>query len=121
MAYKEQLQEKIQETKSLNKLKADFEKLAREKNELKEKLEAELQRLSQLVNEERRKIKEANESQTQLKLYEKELIIQQLKDQLKSAQRKAESGSTQLQGKAQEVQALRITFENVSLWIRSLK
>lgn len=103
-SYREQLQEKVLEAKNLNKLKADFERLTREKNELKEKLEVELQeRLSQLVNEEKRKIKDANETQTQLKLSEKELIIQQLKDQLKSAQRKAESGSTQLQGEAQEV------------------
>ncbi len=103
-SYREQLDEKIQEAKSLHKLKADFERLQREKSEMQLKLEAELEKkLTLMVDVERRKIKDASESQTQLKLSEKELIIEQLKDQLKSAQRKAESGSTQLQGEAQEV------------------
>lgn len=103
-SYKEQIEEKVKETKDLNKIKASFERLQREKNELQEKLEVELQqKLTQLVDAERKKIKSETESKAQLKISEKELIINQLKDQLKSAQLKAESGSTQIQGEAQEL------------------
>lgn len=103
-SYRQQLAEKVQEAKSLNKLKAEFERVQREKEEMKQKLEAEMeQKLTQKVASERRKMKEESDSKLQLRVTEKELIINQLKEQLKSAQLKAESGSTQIQGEAQEL------------------
>lgn len=99
----EQLEQKIKDTKELNKVKADFAKIQREKEELKEKIEAEAeQKINQKVEEEKLRIRKEVEDKNQLKVSEKEYVIQQLKDQLKEAQRKIEQGSMQAQGEVQE-------------------
>lgn len=99
----EQLDQKIKDTRELNKVKADFAKIQREKDELKEKIEAEAeQKINQKIEEERLRIRKELEDKNQLKVSEKEYVIQQLKDQLKEAQRKIEQGSMQTQGEVQE-------------------
>lgn len=104
-SYRSQLNEKILEAKELNKLKADFEKLKREKEELKEAIEAESQqKITLIVNEERGKIQKSVEDKIQLKLAEREYVIDQLKKQLNEAQRKVEQGSMQIQGEVQEIE-----------------
>lgn len=103
-SYKDQLQLKIEETKDLNKTRAELERIKREKEELKEKIEAEAElKLTQKINEEKDKIRKEVEDKVQLKVSERDQVINQLKDQLKEAQRKAEQGSMQTQGEVQEL------------------
>lgn len=103
-SYKDQLQEKIDETKEFNKTKAELSKIKREKDELKEKIEAEAEeKITQKISEAKNTIRKEVEDKVQLKLIEREHVIEQLKEQLKDAQKKAEQGSMQLQGEAQEL------------------
>ncbi len=103
-SYQEQLKLKIKEAKEFNKLKADHEKLKREKDELKEKIEAEAElKISNKISEEKKKITKEIEGKNQLKLADKEHLISQLTEQLKEAQRKVEQGSMQSQGEVQEI------------------
>ncbi len=103
-SYREQLDEKVKEVRDLNKLKADFQKLQRDKNELKEKIEAESElKLSNAIEQERRKIKKDAEDKNELKLAEKEHVIKQLKHQLNEASKKADQGSGQLRGEVMEI------------------
>lgn len=100
----EQLDQKIKDTRELNKVKADFAKLQREKAELKEKIEAEAeQKINQKIDEEKNRIRKELEDKNQLKVSEKEYVIQQLKNQLTEAQRKIEQGSMQTQGEVLEI------------------
>lgn len=103
-AMQEELARKSEQVKELNKAKSDIARLHREKDELKETIEADAQRkISETLKEERGKIQKTVEDRVQLKLNEKENLIEQLKNQLQEAQRKAEQGSTQLQGEVQEL------------------
>ena len=112
----EQLNQKIKEAKELNKLKADFAKSEREKAELKDQFEAESQQMiTKTVAEEKIKIRKELEDKNQLKVSEKEYVIQQLKDQLKEAQRKIEQGSMQVQGEVQELAIDEYLKENFPL------
>ena len=110
----EQLEQKIKDTRELNKVKADFSKLQREKDELKDKIEAESElKINKKIDEEKLKIRKELEDKNQLKVSEKEYVIQQLKEQLKEAQRKIEQGSMQVQGEVQEIaidEYLRLNF-----------
>lgn len=99
-----ELKEKSKQLKGYNKSMAELERVKREKEELREKIELESERkLTSLLGEAKVKIQKAEEEKSTMQLSEKELLISQLSDQLKEAQRKAEQGSTQLQGEAQEV------------------
>jgi hypothetical protein len=115
-AYKNQLDLKTEELKNLFKLKAENEMLMREKTEWKEKMEMEIEMtVNKVLGDERNKIKAEHDNITQLKVAEKEMVINQLKEQLTIAQRKADSGSGQLKGEVQELaleQFLRKTFPN---------
>ena len=100
----DELDEKSKRVKELNKSKALIERLKREKEELRDELALEAQKkLSEQLKKEAQKIRKAEQSKIDLKLSEKEQIIDQLKKQLQEAQRKAEQGSIQLQGEAQEL------------------
>ena len=71
--------------------------------DLRTSIEAEAeQKLNQKIEEEKLRIRKEVEDKNQLKVSEKEHVIQQLKDQLKEAQRKIEQGSMQIQGEVQE-------------------
>jgi hypothetical protein len=71
---------------------------------MRDAIEAEMQeRLTGRLQEERSKIQKTAEERVQLKLGEKEAVIEQLKRQLQEATRKVEQGSMQLQGEVQEV------------------
>ncbi|WP_444997600.1 DUF2130 domain-containing protein [Aliikangiella sp. IMCC44359] len=101
---RQELNEKSEKVKQLNKAKIEIEKIKREKEELKSDLEAEAERkLSQQIAIERDKIQQAEMQRNKMNLSEKEKIIEQLKQQLDIAKRKAEQGSTQLQGEVQEL------------------
>lgn len=100
----EQLDQKIQDTKELNKVKIDFAKLSREKNELKEKIEAESeQKINEKISEEKVRIRKETDEKNKLKIAEKDYLINQLKEQLQESQRKIEQGSMQVQGEVQEL------------------
>jgi hypothetical protein len=99
-----ELDEKSERLREFNRLTAEMERLKREKAEMKEVLEADLQkRLTATLEEERSRIRKSEEEKSLLKLSEREQVIQQLKAQLSEAQRKAEQGSMQIQGEAQEL------------------
>lgn len=100
----QELAEKTTQLKEFNKTKAEYERLKREKDELKDTLEAAAEKkLNGLIVEEREKIRKTVEDRARLNLAEREKIIEQLNEQLKDAQRKAEQGSMQLQGEVQEL------------------
>jgi len=103
-ALQEELQNKSEQVKYLNKAKADIERLKREKEEVQGKAEAEMERkLSQQLSEERRKIKEAEEEKSSKMVTERDQLISQLKEQMEIMKRKAEQGSMQMQGEVQEL------------------
>jgi len=103
-SYREQLDEKTKETKEMFKLKAEHEKLKRDKEELREKIEAEAEeRINKIITEEKNRLLNDFDKSTQLKIAQKEHLISQLTEQLKDAQRKAEQGSVQAQGEIQEL------------------
>ncbi|MCE9538977.1 MAG: DUF2130 domain-containing protein [Bacteroidetes bacterium] len=103
-SYKEELAQKVEQVRDLNRTKAELERARREKDELKEKIEAESeQKLTQLIISEKEKIRKELDDKNLRKVQEKEHVIDQLKNQLKEAQRKAEQGSMQIQGEIQEI------------------
>ncbi|MGR8950533.1 MAG: DUF2130 domain-containing protein [Gammaproteobacteria bacterium] len=104
-ALEHELNEKTEQVKALNKAKADIARLEREKSTLKESVELELQvKLNKQITAEREKIRSQESERAQLRITEHEQVIGQLKNQLAEAHRKAEQGSTQLQGEAQEIE-----------------
>ena len=103
-ALQNELNEKSKKLQDFNKAKSEIERLKREKDELRTTVEAESdKKLNAVLAEERRKIHAAEEEKALLKLSERDHIIEQLKDQLREAQRKAEQGSMQLQGEVQDL------------------
>lgn len=99
-----ELAQKTQKVKDLNKVKTEIERLKREKEELRATLEFEAERkMSKQLVLEREKIRKAEQERATMKITEQDLIINQLKQQLALAQQKAEQGSMQLQGEAQEL------------------
>ncbi len=106
-----ELAEKSDAVKEFHQLKAEHERQKRTHLELKDKLEAELeQKLSQAMVSERERLSKEEADKTQLKLAEKDQVIEQLRQQAAEAQRKAEQGSMQIQGEVQE-----LAIEN---WLR---
>ncbi len=102
-SYIEQLDEKSKEVKHLYKLKAENQKIQREKLELKDKIEAEAElQITTQVEQERKKIRKDVEAKSELLIAEKEHVIKQLKTQLMEASRKADQGSSQLRGEVME-------------------
>jgi len=99
-----ELNEKSEQVKELNKSKALISQLEREKEEIKGKVDLEIQKkLSVALIAEKEKIQKTVEDGAQFKIAEREQIINQLKEQLTAAKRKAEQGSMQLQGEVQEL------------------
>jgi len=95
---------KSEQLKDYNRSKAEVEKLKREKDEIKDKIEAESQqKLNEQLALEKEKIQKSVQEGMQLKISEKEKVIDQLNEKLIEAQRKAEQGSQQLQGEVQEL------------------
>ncbi|HRH65182.1 MAG TPA: DUF2130 domain-containing protein [Bacteroidia bacterium] len=101
----EQLKEKIGEAKELNRIKAELLKLSREKEELRDKIQLESEeKYNKQLEEARQRLLQETESRSNLKIAEKENVIQQLKKQLTEAQQKADQGSMQLQGEVAELE-----------------
>lgn len=101
----EEIQAKSAQLKELNKTKAEVERLKREKDCLREEIALEKeQELTKRLSEEKQRIQKQLEESSFFKIKEKEKIIDQLKEQLEDAKRKAEQGSVQLQGEVQEIE-----------------
>jgi hypothetical protein len=99
-----ELDEKSLRLRELNRVTAEMERLKREKEEMRDRIEAESQkRLTAMLGEERQKIRKSEEEKSLLRISEREQVIEQLRQQLGEAQRKAEQGSMQIQGEAQEL------------------
>ena len=110
-ALKDELKEKSNQVKELNKSKAKIEQLKLEKDELQDKITFEKeQEHRQKLNEERAKIKQFEEekaiqriTEAELKITERDKFIDQLKDDLKKAEQKANQVPAPLKGEAQEL------------------
>ncbi|MET1254062.1 DUF2130 domain-containing protein [Aliikangiella maris] len=100
----QELNDKSEQLKQLSRTQIELERIKREKSELKESIEAEAElKLTRQLAAEKQRIQQAEADKNSLYLAEKEKIIEQLKNQLDIAKRKAEQGSTQLQGEVQEL------------------
>ena len=99
-----ELAEKSEKVKELNKTKTEIEQLKREKDELRGVIELEAQKkLNETLSIEREKIQKQEEEKANLAGSEKDILIRQLTEQLKEASKRAEQGSMQVQGEAQEL------------------
>ena len=99
-----ELDEQSKRIVQLNKAQSEIERLKREKQTLRSEIELDVEkRFSQQLAKESDKIQQQVEQQLAFKVAEKEQVINQLKDQLNQAQRKADQGSSQLQGEIQEL------------------
>ncbi|QSZ43154.1 DUF2130 domain-containing protein (plasmid) [Sulfurimonas aquatica] len=99
----EELDAKSKQVQELNASKATIAKLQREKQEIESRVKADsqIEFNKQLDIERSKALKEAQESNA-LKIKEKDEQLNQIKKQLDDAKRKAEQGSMQIQGEAQE-------------------
>lgn len=101
----QQLIGKSKQLKSLNKTKAELVRLQREleekETEIILKKEKEFEKRLAKAEE---KFREQADQESEFKIKEREKVINDLKDQLKEAQRRAEQGSVQLQGEIMELQ-----------------
>lgn len=102
--YKEELERKSDQMKDFNKTKIELERTQREMSELRSSIEADAEaKLSTLVNSEKARIHKEYDEKNNLKLLEKETLIDSLKDQIQILTRKVDQGSMQLQGEVQEI------------------
>ena len=98
-----ELNQKSKQLQDLNLQKAKVAQLEREKEELASKIKAESQiALNKQIEIERQKALQEATLANELKLKAKEEQLEQIKKQLDDAKRKAEQGSQQIQGEAQE-------------------
>ena len=101
---RKELKEKSAQVKDLNKARTEIEQLKREKDEQQSKFELEAQKkLNETLAVEREKIHKQEEEKANLAGSEKDILIKQLTEQLKEASKKAQQGSMQVQGEAQEL------------------
>ncbi|MFB6317022.1 DUF2130 domain-containing protein [Saccharicrinis sp. FJH54] len=101
---RKELLEKSEKVKELNKKQAEIERLKREKEELKDVIEAEAQKkINEEVAKERERLEKMAVEKSELRLREKDTLINQLKEQVDEMKRKAEQGSMQMQGEVQEL------------------
>lgn len=103
-AMQDELADKSKKVIELNKVQSEVERLKREKLSLRSEIELDVEKkFNQQLAEQSTKIKKQLDEQVGFKVAEKEQVINQLKEQLSQAQRKAEQGSMQIQGEVQEL------------------
>jgi hypothetical protein len=114
VALREELAKKSEQVKNMHRLSAKVEQLQRENEEQREKIQADAEaKLNRILVQERARITKSAEDKSELKLKEKEQLVEQLQQSLKEAQRRISQGSMQLQGEVQEIvieEYLRTTF-----------
>lgn len=88
----------------LNRTKIENEQLKRRLDEQKDAIEAEFEKkMTEQLKEETANIKKKESERNELKLREKEEVINSMKEQMEEMKRRAEQGSMQLQGEVQEL------------------
>lgn len=98
------LDEKTNQLKEFNQAKSQIERLKREKDELRDALILEKeQEFSAKLNEEKLKIQKVADENSQMKIKEKDLKVEELTRLVDEMKRKAEQGSMQSQGEVQEL------------------
>ncbi|AEV34511.1 hypothetical protein Oweho_3563 [Owenweeksia hongkongensis DSM 17368] len=103
-ALQNELNEKSEQLKELNRSKAEIERLKRENSEVKEAVEAEAQKkLNEIILQEKERIRKAEEDKNELRLKELQKKLQDQIDLTEQMKRKQEQGSMQLQGEVQEL------------------
>jgi len=100
----DELNQKSEQVKELNRTKAEIELLKREKEEAKELAEAEAQKkLNEQLSSEKEKIRKAEEEKNELKMRDLQKQLDDQKRLTEEMKRKQEQGSMQLQGEVQEL------------------
>lgn len=107
-----ELEEKSKQVMELNKAHSEIERLKREQQTQRSAIELDVEKkFSRQLAQETKNIQQQLNEQNQFKVSEKEHVIEQLRKQLSDAQRRAEQGSSQLQGEVQELA--------IEEWLRS--
>lgn len=103
-AMQDELNEKSEKVKDLNRKEAEIEKLKREKEEAKGQAELEAQKkLTELLKEEKNKIKKQAEESSEMVIKELQKQLEDQKKLTEKMKRKQEQGSMQLQGEVLEL------------------
>jgi len=101
---RDELEEKSNKLKELNKATAELERLKREKGELEDTLKAEAEKqLNERLATERERIAKDESSKNELKFKELEKQLSDQKKLTEEMKRKQEQGSMQTQGEVQEI------------------
>lgn len=115
-AYKtleKELQEKSEQLKDLNKLKAEKSRLEREKSELKEQIAAEAEKeFNQKLAEEKQKLQKSAEEKYELEIATLQKQLQDQKMLTEEMKKRQEQGSMQMQGEIQELAIEKYLTEN---------
>ena len=110
----DELKQKSEQVKELNKVKADIGRLEREKDELRGKIEAEeAEKFNKQLGLEKEKIKSTELEKSKTELQKRDKLINDLQNQLTDAQTKIEQGSNKLAGEVKEIELrdfLKATF-----------
>lgn len=107
-----ELIKKSTQLRELNGTKAQLERLKREMDESEARIILEKEKeLTERLEQARLSIKEQVQQESFLKLREREKVIDDLKNKLDDARRKAEQGSMQLQGEIQELEIIELLTE----------
>lgn len=107
-----ELIKKSSQLQDLNRTKAQLETLRRDMEEAETRIVLQKEKeLTERLEQARSSIKEQVQQESFLKLKERESVINQLKEQLDIAKRKAEQGSMQLQGEIQELEIIELLSE----------
>jgi hypothetical protein len=108
----DELIRKSAQLRELNGTKAQLERLGREMEEREAKIVLDKEKeLTERLEQARSSIKEQVQQESFLKLKEREKVIEDLKDKLDEARRKADQGSMQLQGEIQELEIINVLQE----------
>lgn len=103
---------KSTQLRELNATKAQLERLRRDMEEAETRIILEKEKeLSERLEQARSSIKEQVQQESFLKLKEREKVIEDLKDKLDEAKRRADQGSMQLQGEIQELEIIELLSE----------
>lgn len=104
LSLQRQLKERLKESKDYNRIKADLIRIKRESEMIKEQAQADAEeKLTLLLNQEKQKLKKDIQDKAQLKIAERDHMINQLNDQLKKAQQRIEQRSMEAQGESSEI------------------
>lgn len=99
-----EIEDKSTKLKEYNKALAQVEQLKREKETLRDEIKLESEKeITDQINKEKIRIQKALDDKNELRIKEKDHVIQQLNTQLKDAQLKAQQGSMQIQGEVLEL------------------